>query len=229
MQLLPFGIVDKAAYTQGDFSKMKKQIADLTKAISEPTNGAKALIETSVPYTINLKIEGTADLLLHRWNCEYVDAKSKLKKGSDGKKRDDIEQFVYRNEEGEICLPGEYLRQSIINAAKYKQDPRSPRKSAMDLFKAGIIINEKLCSLGIYKWDYVDTRRVVIQRSGINRSRPAMNVGWHIECTLTILLPEYIDNILLHECIQQAGRFVGVGDFRPTFGRFQIVKYEIEK
>jgi len=199
----------------------------MNKNILEPTNGAKKLIETGFPFIADLTIQGTADLLLHRWNCEYVDAKAKLKKGSEGKKTDDIEQFVYRNEEGEICVPGEYIRQSIIAAAKYKQDPRSPRKSAMDLFKAGIIVNEKLISLGVLKWDYVDTRRVVVQKAGINRSRPAMNVGWEVSCTISSLLPEYITRELLYDVLDQAGKFCGIGDFRPTFGRYKIVKWEL--
>jgi len=201
----------------------------MSKNILEPTNGARKTIELGMPFTALVTIEGTADLLLHRWNCEYVDAKSKLKKGSEGKKTDDIEQFVYRNEDGEICLPGEYMRQSIITAAKYKQDPRSPRKSAMDLFKAGIIVNEKLCSLNALKWDYIDTRRVVIQRAGINRSRPAMHIGWQVQFTITSLLPEYINHELLYETLDQAGKFCGVGDFRPTFGRYKIVSWVLQE
>ena len=108
-------------------------------AISDPTNGAQEAIETGLPYIVHITIEGSADMLLHAWNCEAVEAKSVAKKGSETKKSDNIESYVLRNEDGIICMPSEYLRMSIVNAAKYRQDPRSPRKSAMDLYKAAII------------------------------------------------------------------------------------------
>jgi hypothetical protein len=55
-------------------------------SISEPTNGALATIETEIPYIAHIKIVGTADLLLHAWSCESVEAKGKAKKGSEAKK-----------------------------------------------------------------------------------------------------------------------------------------------
>jgi hypothetical protein len=41
-----------------------------------------------------------------------------------------------------------------------------------------------------------------------------------------VVLPEYIDQNALREAIESAGRLIGIGDFRPTFGRFGIVKFE---
>ncbi len=201
-------------------------IAVKVKEVNEKTNGGKSVIETGAPYLVSVKIEGAADLLFHRWNCEAVEAKAKTAKGSKGKKSDDVETYVYRCDNGSIGLPGEYLRQAIIHAAKFRQDPRSPRKSAMDLFKAGIVCLTPLASLGKDQWDYLDTRRVTIQRNGINRTRPAMRAGWAATFELAVNLPEYIDRGMLREVIEQAGRLIGVGDFRPTFGRFGIVGFE---
>ena len=191
------------------------------------TNGAAEVIGYDEPYVATVGIQGSADMLFHRWNCEAVDAKAAAKKNSKAKKTDDIESYVWRNDAGELCIPGEYMRQSIIHAAKFKQDPRSPRKSAMDLFKAGVVSLTNLASLGSDKWDYLDTRRVQVQRQGINRTRPAMKVGWRAEFDLQILTPEYISAEMLNDTISMAGRLIGIGDFRPTFGRFAIVKFEI--
>lgn len=193
---------------------------------SNVTNGGKAAISVSEPYTVDLIIEGASDLICHRWNSEAVDEKAKAAKNSKAKKEDDLESYVYRNDDGEICVPGEYLRQSIIHAAKFRQDPRSPRKSAMDLFKAGIVSLTPLGSLGKTKWDYEDRRRVVIQRSGVNRTRPAFKAGWRAEFQLMVMLPEYIDRDSLHQTVSAAGRLIGVGDFRPTYGRFNIARFE---
>jgi len=192
-----------------------------------PTNGAKELVEMEIPYIAEVTIEGSADLLFHRWNCEAVEEKSKAKKGSAAKKSDDIESYVYRNEKGELAIPGEYLRMSLIAAAKFRQDPRSPRKSAADLFKAAVVSITNLASLGVKKWDYEDKRRVCIQRNAITRTRPAVKAGWTATIQLQVNLPEYVSPTLLNEVIGQAGKLIGVGDFRPTFGRFQVVKFEI--
>lgn len=192
-----------------------------------PSNGARDMIEMEIPYVVEVKITGTSPLLFHAWNVESVAEKSAAKKGSKAKKEDDVESYVYRNDKGFLCLPGEYLRMSLIGSAKYRQDPRSPRKSAMDLFKAGIISITQLASLGATNWDYLDKRRVVIQRNAITRSRPAFKEGWTATIQLLCNLPEYISPAFLNDVIAQAGKLVGVGDFRPTFGRFQVVSFKL--
>lgn len=192
-----------------------------------PTNGAARVVESTMPYVATVTIKGTSDILFHRWNCEAVEAKANAAKGSKAKKTDDPEIFVYRNDENQICIPGEYLRGSIITAAKFRQDPRSPRKSAMDLFKAGIVCLSHLSTTGKKNWDYIDRRRVTIQRNAITRERPALKAGWEAEFQLMVNLPEYITPDILHEVISSAGKLIGVGDFRPTFGRFSVVRFEI--
>lgn len=194
------------------------------------SNDAAPTIELDLPYVVTVQVTGAASLLFHRWSCEAVEAKSKAKKGSAAKKSDDVESYVYRNEHNEICLPGEYLRQAICYAAKFRQDPRSPRKSAFDLFKAGVAVLDELCPLnnGTKDWDYLDQRRVMVQRNGITRSRPAFNKGWTATARFTILTPEYIDRNLFHEVLTMAGRLIGVGDFRPTYGRFQVDSFVVD-
>lgn len=212
----------------GSFWKGKDIMATVLKMdAKQATNGGEEVISASFPYICEVTIEGAAPMLFHRWNCDAVEAKSKAAKGSAAKKSDDIESYVYRNEEGEICLPGEYLRQAIIMAAKFRQDPRSPRKSAMDLFKAAIVPLTELASLGVSEWDYEDRRRVTIQRNGITRIRPAMKPGWKATVQLMCNIPEYVDTMLLRQVMDDAGRLIGVGDFRPTFGRFTVANWEV--
>lgn len=197
------------------------------ETIRPATNGGADTIEMSVPYTAAIAIEGAAPLIFHAWNVDSVEAKGKAAKGSKAKKSDDIESYVYRDAKGYICIPGEYLRMSLAYAAKYMQDPRSPRKSAMDLFKAGIVVLTELASLGSKEWDYLDKRRVMVQRNGITRCRPAFKEGWKAEFIVQVLIPEYISPALLQQALMNAGRLVGLGDFRPTFGRFSTVNFQI--
>lgn len=193
--------------------------------IGQVTNGAKKSLVFEEPYIASFKVQGTTSLLFHRWNVDAVAAKSNAAKGSKAKKEDDIESYVYRDHKGELSLPGEYFRMSTINAAKFRQDPRSPRKSAMDLFKAGIVALDELCTLGVKDWDFIDRRRVNIQKNAITRCRPGMYSTWSTEFSFQVLLPEYITPEILNEVVQSAGRLIGVGSFRPTFGRFQVVKF----
>ena len=160
------------------------------------SNGGEGVIETGVPFIARVTIEGSADLLFHRWNVDAVAAKGGAAKGSKAKKSDDVESYVYRTDKGELALPGEYLRQAILTAAKFRQDPRSPRKSAQDLFKAGIIVLTQLASFGKTRWDYEDKRRVMVQRSGITRVRPALSAGWQLTVEFQVILSEYIDPLV---------------------------------
>jgi hypothetical protein len=199
------------------------------KALLPTTNDAASTISFEEPYIVAFAIEGTAPLIFHRWSCEAVEEKAKAAKNSKAKKTDNIESYVYRNELNQICLPGEYIRQSMIHAAKFKQDPRSPRKSAMDLFKAGIVALTELAPLngGTETWDYIDQRRVVVQRNAISRMRPAFAKGWTADFEFSVIIPEYIDSQLLHEVLTLTGRLIGTADWRPSYGRFQVSKYEV--
>jgi hypothetical protein len=193
----------------------------------QTSNAGASTYDASVPYIARVTIKGVCPLLFHRWNDDAVAAKAASAKGSAAKKSDDTESYVYRDERGHLALPGEYLRQSIIHAAKFRQDPRSPRKSAMDLFKAAVIPVTIMASLGVKEPDFLDRRRVMVQRSAITRTRPAMNTGWQATIDLMVNLPEYVSETLLREVLNDAGRLIGIADFRPTFGRFSVTRFEV--
>lgn len=196
--------------------------------ILEPvSNGAAHAIETQVPYIAEIQVEGVAALLFHAWNNEEVEAKGSAAKGSKAKKTDNLESYVYRTKDGQIAASGEWFRMATVGAAKFRQDPRSPRKSAVDLFKAGIAVLDEVCSLGQKDWDYIDRRRVMVQRNGITRARPAMLAGWRCTVRFLVNLPEYIPPQVLNETFQQAGRLCGVGDNRPSYGRFQVISFRV--
>lgn len=187
-------------------------------------DGNSAII---APYIAEVTVEGSAPIMFHRWSCEAVEAKANAAKGSKAKKEDDWESYLYRDAAGEIAIPGEYLRQAIIEAAKYRQDPRSPRKSAKDLFKAAVISLTELATTGASEPDYLDRRRVCVMRAAVTRVRPALNAGWSATFQLMVQTPEYISPQTLNGVIVDAGRLVGLGDFRPSYGRFVVSKFNV--
>lgn len=176
------------------------------------------------PWSAEFAIRGTASLLFHRYLADEGDG-PEPRKGSS--KEDVVENYVYRCDDGTIGLPGEMVRQAMIGAAKYRKDPRSSRASAVNLFKAGVIFDTEIASLGSEEWDYLDRRRAVVQRAGIKRVRPAFEAGWEATFRATVLLPEYVSPALFLDVLVDAGRFSGVGDFRPSFGRFAVVRFEV--
>ena len=206
-------------------------------SLATPSNDGAVGVLTAAPYTCSVTIEGTTAILFHRWSCEDVAEKAAAAKGSKMKKTDNVESYVYRDGKGVICLPGVYLLGALTDprngAAKYRQDPRSPRKSALDLYRAGVAILTELAPVtrvagGTAKtWDYLDQRRVTVQRAGITRVRPAFLAGWKATFEVMVTTPEYIEPAALNSALVDAGRLVGVGDFRPTYGRFNIVHFEV--
>lgn len=217
---------------------MTKTAAAEAKALGgDISDAGNDTIELDQPYSVAVHITGDSSLLFHRWQSDSVEAKRVASKGSVAKRTDDTASYVYRDSNGHICLPGEYLRGSMVDprngAAKYQQDPRSSRKSALDLFRAGVVALTDMAVIiradgeKADSWDYLDRRRVTVQRAGVTRERPAFNAGWTAEIELMVLLPQYIDARLLHRTLTDAGRLVGVGDFRPTFGRFSVTRFEL--
>lgn len=194
----------------------------VNKLVSLSDFRSSAPAPVALPYFVDCTVEGVSDLLFHRWNPEVIEEKAAAPKNSLTKRTDNLEAYVYRTEDGELALPGEYLRGAVISAARFRQDPRSPRKSAMDLYRAGIVCLTQLAPMGVRNWDYEDKRRVVVQRAGVNRTRPAMRRGWRASVTFQVNVPEYIEALDLLQTLEMAGRLVGVGDFRPTFGRFMV-------
>jgi hypothetical protein len=185
------------------------------------------------PFIIGVTIEGTTDILMHRYSVDAVAAKGRASKGSAEKKSDDTQSYVYRNDDGLICIPGRYPQRAIVEAARFHQDPRSPRKMAKDLIQAAVSVGPLLApirTVGNHNpsadWDYLDRQRVVVQRSAVTRERPAFRQGWTADFELSVLLPEYVSEAFLYRLLADAGKFVGLGDFRPTYGRFNIVNFQ---
>lgn len=205
--------------------------ATLELRSNQVTNGATPAIDLTKPYIARIGIVGSAPLLFHAWNTEAVAAKASAAKNSAAKKEDNIESYVYRTADGILGIPGVNFVGSLIEVGRYNQDPRSPRKSARDLYKAGLIPLDTVAPFtpATETWDYEDRQRVTVQRAAITRTRPAMREGWRIEFSVLVNTPEYIPREKLAEITSTAGRLVGLCDFRPTYGRYAVTSFEAEE
>lgn len=187
--------------------------------------GGQGVVQKTEPYVVEVTIRGTDPILFHKYDIESVKEKGAAAKGSKSKKTDNLESYVYRNEKRDLVFPGINFKACLCEAARSKQDPRSPRKSLRDLLRAAIKVPGE-ASFGTKDWDFEDVRAVGIQRVKVTRTRPAMKAGWQLTFFVNVLLPEYVSEELLYDLVVDAGRLQGLGDFRPDFGCFQPINFE---
>ncbi len=70
----------------------------------------------------------------------------------------------------------------------------------------------------------VDVRPVVVQGSRILRVRPRFD-EWALEFKIVNFNPGLIKEETIFKILADAGRFHGLGDFRPEFGLFKVEKF----
>lgn len=204
-------------------------------AVSAPTAGADFFVEATEPYRVHVTIKGAAPILFHAWNCESVAEKAAAAKGSKAKKTDDIESYYYRDSEGFVAIPGMNFVSALVIAGRFKQDPRYKRANATKLVRAGVTPIELMPRVrsakgkAVKEADFLWKGRMVVQKAAITRVMPAMLEGWECDFSLQVLLPEYIAPEFLYDLIRSAGQFCGLCDLRPTYGRFNITKFEVQK
>ena len=198
---------------------------------AQVSNDADDLIAFDRPYVAEVAIVGVTPLIMHRYSPESVGEKSRAGKGTLAKKTDDIESYVYRvsDTDRRVGLEGLALRAAIVEAGRYRQDPRSSRKSMIDLLRAVVMPLTVVATFepNTEAWDYLDSRRVVVMRSAVTRVRPAMREGWRATFQLQVTMPNLVPASVLQSLIVDAGRLCGLLDFRPTYGRFNVDRFEI--
>ena len=75
---------------------------------------------------------------------------------------------------------------------------------------------------------YLDVRPVIVQRARVVRMRPTFKTGWELSFEIQVNDDE-IQPELLQDILTLAGRTVGIGDYRPKFGRFAVIQYLVHK
>lgn len=138
--------------------------------------------------------------------------------------QEDANDRLYQNGEGPY-YPAENLRQSVIAAASRT---KIGRRSATTDVAAALFIKPFAMPI-VGEW-HVDSRPVVIPatRGRILRHRPMFD-EWSIELTL-VVDTDLIDAVTVRKVLDDAGNYVGIGDFRPArkgpYGRFCVDSWQ---
>src|SRR5262249_37760608 len=119
------------------------------------------------------------------------------------------------------CLPGEMIEAAFVQAAKKSR--RGPQA------RAGVI------SDGFWPLEYEGPRSpddlwaderfrltvgVVVQRSRVIRTRPIFR-DWAATVQIDFL-PDQLNPTEIADTMSVLGRIIGIGDWRPKFGRFYV-------
>lgn len=187
--------------------------------------------------TINFKIVGIAPMLQH--NGQLADPQNphaqalaaisgKRKKTDEGRARiADIEWLgsIYANADGRVIVPGEVVEAALVEAAKTQRLGK--------IAKAGMFVEDdsplnytgpkdisKLQADARFRL----TKCVRVQQSRVPRTRPMFR-DWSAEIKVSYN-PELIDRAQVAELMAIAGERIGIGDWRPRYGRFLVESAE---
>ena len=98
---------------------------------------------------------------------------------------EEAEMRTYRNDDGNLCVPSTQVRASILEASKVFKVGRSSAKTILNhIIVEPFDLIELQTSKGKAIQEYEqDQRRVVVQRSGIIRTRPVVK-DWQLSFSI---------------------------------------------
>ena len=168
-----------------------------------------------------VKIKGVKPLLIHA--PFGIGDKPKLRRGEHLEPKVEAEGYLYKDGEGKIVIPAMNVKACLREAGRnYKVSGR--KTSFCSMIKAGLEVRPANILLIYDEWK-VDTRSVVVQHQRIPRSRPRFD-EWGLEFEIINKDPTVIHKEILRNIVADAGKWCGLGDFRPEFGLFEVEKFE---
>ena len=193
---------------------------------------------------VKVTIVGASPLLLHSdRGANPLSDEAKALKAVSSKRKKVEEDYaammqiewsagLYLDEKGRIAIPVENVRASVRDGAKLsKLGKEVSRKVFLDgehipLMYDGPNNPEKLFEDARFR----DVRSVRVGQQRVMRTRPIFRT-WSLTFT-AYWEPDAFDVDLFRQCLTSAGKFIGLGDFRPdkggTFGRFVVESIEVQ-
>lgn len=183
--------------------------------------------------SVKLRLEGESPLLMH--NGQLADPLNEIARAmklvtSKRKKTDDdhaelarLEWLggLYLNEDERPVLPSSVIEATLCNAAKKRKLGKVALAALMVEEDAvleydGPVTPDELWNEGNHRL----TVGVRVQQNRVQRTRPKFD-DWAAEVEVTFD-PEQINKGDLLDIARIAGENIGIGDWRPKFGRFSV-------
>lgn len=182
---------------------------------------------------IKCTIEGATPLIMNRFNDSSLETNARDKNALP---REIAEKTAYLDDKGKLFYPTINLYSAIINAGKFhKHGKNKVTTQKSSLIPAGLLMTQEIVYFEKPKDNNfeVDSRPVVIPSTGgkIMRHRARLDewqLSFHLELDETMFSSK-----LVKEFVTDAGKKIGIGDFRPErkgfYGRFTIKHWTAEK
>lgn len=192
-------------------------------------------------YTVSVTVVGTAPLIQHRYPMPDFNSAGKGGKKTTGSPdwTQEWREYFYADSNGCIYQPAEHFDGAIKKAAVNFKVTGKRGKTYKDLVSASVFVTpDFIYHEGFTVPDeldtdsdkplYIDYRPVVVQRARVARARPTFKAGWKLNFELQVIDDEMPSDIL-QDILTLAGKSVGIGDYRPRFGRFNVTHFEVHK
>jgi hypothetical protein len=182
---------------------------------------------------IEFTVKGAAPLILHSGDlCDPLNPYAKRMKEITSKRTKTEADFqtlydlewegsLYRDEDDRPIIPGENIEAMLTQAGK--------KRRLGDAFKAGLLCDGEwtLDHDGPKTFDklkadrrFRDVRKVKIKQNSVMRCRPIFS-PWSLKFTIKYL-PDLLNESQVVEAVKVAGQIIGLGDYRPKYGRFVV-------
>lgn len=184
---------------------------------------------------IGFKLTGVAPILMH--NAQLCDPRNewkiKIKVITDKKNKSDADLEDLRRYEWEgglyldptsmkIAVPGEVMFSAIVEGAKKSKNGKKALAGIVEaepFFELEHDGSEDLDSL-YEDGRFVDIRSVKVQRNRVMRCRPIF-LSWKLRPRF-LFNPKTINQSAVISAMESCGKEIGIGDYRPRFGRFTV-------
>ena len=176
-----------------------------------------------------VEIKGTRPLLMNAPNSFGT----KKRRSEVEDPEEEAKKRLYRDPyTGKICIPAINIEAMLRDAGRnYKMQGRRATYSAY--IKSGIRVEPEYIPLKVPNDDpekawKIDARIVSVQRksSKVIRYRPRFD-HWGLEFTIINYDPDILKRDMVERILVDAGKWYGLCDYRPRFGLFEIVKFEV--
>ncbi len=195
-------------------------------------------------YHVSVTIEGTAPLLQHAFPATTLAGLMEGSKRKTGASDYSMEWLdtMYATRDGVLYQPATHIEGAMVKAATSFKVKGGKGKTYKDAMRAYCLVTPQEV-LHIRNGAYVEApdetlllsptdtlsvnvMRVVVQRAAVARARLQIAAGWQLQFCIEVT-DEQMRPDVVQEILTEAGRAVGIGDFRPKYGRFTVQSFQV--
>ena len=166
-----------------------------------------------------VEIEGISGIKFDKW----IDGMQP--KNEDGYRKQ-AELKVYRDEDGDVCIPASAIKASMKLASSEIGRKMEAKKNRQTI-QSAVFLEPEMLSIGKKTYDGIAEDIVTRKGTGdkvtrVKTFRPIVKKGWKVSFELNVF---GVPKEFLRECLDLAGLRFGLLSHRPEFGRFQVNKF----